>query len=237
MHREAVRRSVVAEHAHADRVDCFRAEVGERARHLNPHTRLQECARSRILIRLRPEHRNHVWSYDFVEHRTHDGRKFRTLNVVDEFTRECLAIRVARKLKAVDRRRATLGAKAVPIETLRVAALGWFDQVAPALPDAIVEAVVTAAKGGDPTAMRLCIERLIPVRRGRPITFPLPALKTADDVGNAIGTIVQGMARGELTPDEAGAVAAVVELRRKAIETSELEKRIAALEQPKDPTT
>ena len=53
-------------------------------------------------VRLRPEHRDHVWSYDFVEDRTHDGRKFRTLNVVDEFTRECLAIRVARKLKAAD---------------------------------------------------------------------------------------------------------------------------------------
>ena len=45
-------------------------------------------------IRLRPEHPNHVWSYDFVEDRTHDGRKFRMLNVIDEFTRECLAIRV-----------------------------------------------------------------------------------------------------------------------------------------------
>ncbi|MCJ2097539.1 IS3 family transposase, partial [Methylobacterium sp. E-046] len=53
-------------------------------------------------IRLRPEHRNHVWSYDFVEARTHDGRKFRMLNVVDEFTHECLAIRVACKLKAID---------------------------------------------------------------------------------------------------------------------------------------
>ena len=40
-------------------------------------------------IRLRPEHRNHVWSYDFVEDRTHDGRKFRILNEIDEFTREC----------------------------------------------------------------------------------------------------------------------------------------------------
>jgi putative transposase len=53
-------------------------------------------------LRLRPEYRNHVWSYDFVEARTHDGRKFRMLNVVDEFTHECLTIRVARKLKAVD---------------------------------------------------------------------------------------------------------------------------------------
>ncbi|WP_238179943.1 IS3 family transposase [Methylobacterium oxalidis] len=53
-------------------------------------------------VRLRPEHPNHVWSYDFVEERTHDGRKFRMLNVIDEFTHECLAIRVARKLKAID---------------------------------------------------------------------------------------------------------------------------------------
>jgi len=53
-------------------------------------------------IRLRPERRNHVWAYDFVEDRTHDGRKFRMLCIVDEFTRESLAIRVARKLKALD---------------------------------------------------------------------------------------------------------------------------------------
>src|SRR5688572_18501445 len=43
-----------------------------------------------------------LWSYDFVEDRTHDGRKFRMLNVLDEFTHECLAIRVGRKLKATD---------------------------------------------------------------------------------------------------------------------------------------
>ena len=53
-------------------------------------------------VRLRPERPNHVWAYDFVEDRTRDGRKFRMLNVVDEFTRECLAIRVARKLGSAD---------------------------------------------------------------------------------------------------------------------------------------
>jgi transposase InsO family protein len=53
-------------------------------------------------IRLRPEHPNHVWSYDFVEDRTHNGRKYRMLNVIDEFTRECLAIRVDRKLRSTD---------------------------------------------------------------------------------------------------------------------------------------
>lgn len=51
-------------------------------------------------VRLRPERPNHVWSYDFVEDRTHNGRKFRMLNVIDEFTRECLAIRIDRKLNS-----------------------------------------------------------------------------------------------------------------------------------------
>ena len=53
-------------------------------------------------IRLRAERPNHVWSYDFVEDRTHDGRKYRMLNIIDEFTHECLAIRIDRKLKAID---------------------------------------------------------------------------------------------------------------------------------------
>ncbi len=53
-------------------------------------------------VRLRPEHANHVWSYDFVEGRTHNGRKFRMLNIIDEFTRECLAIRIDRKLNSTD---------------------------------------------------------------------------------------------------------------------------------------
>jgi transposase InsO family protein len=51
-------------------------------------------------VRLRPERPNHVWAYDFVEDRTRDGRKFRMLCVVDEFTREALAIRVARQLSS-----------------------------------------------------------------------------------------------------------------------------------------
>jgi putative transposase len=49
-------------------------------------------------IRLRPAYRDHVWSYDFVQSHTHDGRSFRMLTVMDEFTRECLAIDVARRL-------------------------------------------------------------------------------------------------------------------------------------------
>jgi len=53
-------------------------------------------------VRLRPAAQNHVWSYDFVHGRTNDGRAFRLLNILDEFTRECLAIKVARKLRSKD---------------------------------------------------------------------------------------------------------------------------------------
>ena len=53
-------------------------------------------------IRLRPTHKNHVWSYDFVSEQPHDGRKFRILNIIDEFTRECLASFVARRIRSQD---------------------------------------------------------------------------------------------------------------------------------------
>jgi transposase InsO family protein len=73
-----------------------------------PSSKLPRPKRKRLwlndgsCIRLRAERPNHVWSYDFVHHRTHDGRAFRMLNIIDEFTRECLAIRVARKLNSTD---------------------------------------------------------------------------------------------------------------------------------------
>jgi putative transposase len=51
-------------------------------------------------IRLRPEYKDHVWSYDFMVDRTNDGRSFRILNIIDEFTRECLAMRVARRINS-----------------------------------------------------------------------------------------------------------------------------------------
>lgn len=53
-------------------------------------------------IRKRAEYKNHVWSYDFVSEQTHDGRKFRILNIVDEYSRECLASFVARRIRAQD---------------------------------------------------------------------------------------------------------------------------------------
>jgi transposase InsO family protein len=53
-------------------------------------------------IRLRPEYKDHVWSYDFVADRTTNGKVFRMLNIIDEFTRECLSITGNRKIRAQD---------------------------------------------------------------------------------------------------------------------------------------
>ena len=53
-------------------------------------------------IRLRPEHKDHVWSYDFVKDHTENGKAFRVLNIIDEYTSKCLATFVARSIKAED---------------------------------------------------------------------------------------------------------------------------------------
>ena len=53
-------------------------------------------------IRLRPEHKDHVWSYDFMVERTSNGKAFRILNIIDEFTRECLSVKVNRRIKSQD---------------------------------------------------------------------------------------------------------------------------------------
>ena len=53
-------------------------------------------------VRLKPLNRNHIWSYDFVHHRTDDGKAFRMLNIIDEYSRECLMIRIKRKLNSRD---------------------------------------------------------------------------------------------------------------------------------------
>ena len=53
-------------------------------------------------VRLRPEHKDHVWSYDFVIERTTNGKTFKILNIIDEYTRECLVVLIERKIKADD---------------------------------------------------------------------------------------------------------------------------------------
>ena len=100
---------------------------------------------------------------------------------------------------------------------------------------AVVEAVIAAAKAGDMTAARIVLDRIAPVRKGSPVVFTLPAIEAATDVVTALGALVQAVARGELTPDEGVSVANLLEAKRKAIETLEIERRLAALEEMTKP--
>ena len=81
------------------------------------------------------------------------------------------------------------------------------------------------------TAARLVLDRIAPPRKGRPVVFDLPEVETAADVLTALGSVVQAVAAGDLTPDEGLTVAGLLEAKRKAIETVEIERRIAVLEE------
>jgi hypothetical protein len=96
--------------------------------------------------------------------------------------------------------------------------------------EAVVRAVVEAAKGGDMTAARIILDRIAPVRKGRPVQFDLPSIETPSDLVPTMAAVVSAMSSGELTPDEASTVAGVIEIKRRMLETIEIERRIAALE-------
>jgi hypothetical protein len=95
----------------------------------------------------------------------------------------------------------------------------------------VVTAVLGAAKAGDMTAARIILDRVAPARRGRPVKFTLPTLETAAEIVRGLGAIITAVADGTLTPDEAAAVANLIEIKRKAVETVEIERRVADLEQ------
>jgi hypothetical protein len=84
---------------------------------------------------------------------------------------------------------------------------------------------------GDPTALRLCMERLLPPCKPSNNRFQLPAVKTASDVGLALQSVLQEVARGRLSAQEGEAIRGSLENHRRAIETEEFGKRLEALEQ------
>jgi small-conductance mechanosensitive channel len=98
----------------------------------------------------------------------------------------------------------------------------------------VIRALIQAARGGDTTAIRLVLERVAPLPRNRPVQFDMPAIETAEDLGEAMSAILQAAGDGAISPDEAVSIASLVEMRRKTLETLELERRILALEQSKE---
>jgi hypothetical protein len=74
------------------------------------------------------------------------------------------------------------------------------------------------------------MERIAPVGRGRPVHFTMPPLETTADLPKALGGVLTATSIGEITPEEAVHIAQVVEIRRKTLETIEIEERLASLE-------
>src|SRR5260370_3137540 len=100
----------------------------------------------------------------------------------------------------------------------------------------LINRCVYMAHQGDPTALRLCMERLMPARRHRTVQFKVPPVKTLADVDAASESVLSDVARGQLTPAEGQAVSGLLEGRRRVIETPEIEQRIPALRPANPPT-
>jgi Family of unknown function (DUF5681) len=95
----------------------------------------------------------------------------------------------------------------------------------------IIRKVIGMAKQGDMIALRLCLDRILPPRRDRPVNFTLPAMSSADDASKGMAVITMAIANGELTPTEAAELSRVIEGYVKAIEASEIERRLRLLEE------
>ncbi len=96
--------------------------------------------------------------------------------------------------------------------------------------EAITRKAVVMALEGDPTAMRLCLDRILPPRKDRPVMFAMPKLETASDAVKATAALAEAVAAGELTPLEAGDLARLVEGFTRAYEIHDIEQRLSQLE-------
>jgi hypothetical protein len=96
--------------------------------------------------------------------------------------------------------------------------------------EALTRKAIEMAMNGDVVALRLCLDRAAPLRKGRPVVVDLPPIETAQDIVGAVGAIVGAVGEGMLTPDEGQTVASILDAHRRAIETQELEARLATVE-------
>lgn len=94
----------------------------------------------------------------------------------------------------------------------------------------VTKAVLEAAKAGDLGAAKFVLERIAPPVRERPIRLDMPEVASIADCAIAQQAVVQAVASGQLLPGEGGALADLIELRRRSLETSDLSERLAAIE-------
>jgi len=97
--------------------------------------------------------------------------------------------------------------------------------------EALTRKVIEKAKEGDMAALKLCLDRLVPMRKGRPIEIDLPDVSCAADLAKAGAVVTQQLGEGIISPEEAAAVMGTLDSALRLFEAGELEARIAALEE------
>jgi Family of unknown function (DUF5681) len=96
--------------------------------------------------------------------------------------------------------------------------------------EALTRRAIELALEGDTTALKLCLERIVPQRKSRAVCFDLPSIERVEDLGRAIGSVLQAASSGRLLLDEAAALVGMMESKRRIMETIDLEQRLRALE-------
>jgi hypothetical protein len=97
--------------------------------------------------------------------------------------------------------------------------------------EALARKAVEMALAGDTVAMRLCLERIAPPRKDRPVSFPLPKIESAAEGPALTASLLDAVAAGEVTPSEAIEVASLVEKHVRVLEAADFDTRLKALEE------
>ena len=100
--------------------------------------------------------------------------------------------------------------------------------------EALTQKAVEMALAGDVTALKLCIERICPVRRDRPVSFKLPAVTSARDAADISAAVMAAVSNGDITLSEASEIGKLIDSYVKAYQVAELSDRVACVEQMTD---
>ncbi|MFZ0963759.1 MAG: DUF5681 domain-containing protein [Terriglobia bacterium] len=96
--------------------------------------------------------------------------------------------------------------------------------------EALTRKVIKMALAGDTTAMKLCMDRIAPVRKDREVTFALRNVETGADISAAMSDILRAVSEGRVTPAESEIISRVLDVKRKAIDSTDHEQRIIEIE-------
>ena len=96
--------------------------------------------------------------------------------------------------------------------------------------NALTQKAIDLALGGDMAALRLCLDRIFPPRKDRPVSFTLPSINSAQDAATVVSSVLAAVAAGEITPTDAAEVGKLIDSYLKAYETAELAERLERLE-------